>query len=136
MTLRLSPAEAARLGISPAKTGKRGPAKTTVIPARVWAAYGIPEPVAEYRFCERRWRFDYAWPTWRTVGKKIIKVALEIDGGAHTRGRHTRGKGFVSDQAKFNRATIDGWRVLHCVPGDVKSGAIFGTIKMAMGIEG
>ncbi len=120
---------AKKLGLPPA--AKRGKAKTTEIPATLWAAYGIPQPVAEFRFCERMWRFDYAWPIKET---NAIKVALEIDGGVYTHGRHTRGKGFIKDQAKFNRAAVLGWVVLHCVPADVESGAIFGTIKEALRI--
>ena len=37
-------------------------------------------PEREFRFCERRWRFDFAWPS--------HKVAVEIDGGIFIHGRH------------------------------------------------
>ena len=58
----------------------------------------------EYRFHPtRRWRFDFAIPN--------EKIAVEIDGGAFTGGRHTRGVGFVRDQDKLNTATSMGWRV-------------------------
>lgn len=44
---------------------------------------GLSAPEPEHRFHEsRRWRFDYAWPEHR--------VALEVEGGVWTRGRHTR----------------------------------------------
>ena len=59
----------------------------------------------EYRFHpERKWRFDFANPH--------MKVAVEIEGGAFSGGRHTRGAGFVADCEKYNQATVLGWRVL------------------------
>lgn len=80
--------------------------------ASVWDARffsGIPAPVAEYRFHKtRKWRFDYAWPD--------IKVALEIEGGVWTGGRHTRGAGFLRDIEKYNAAAVAGWTVLRCTP--------------------
>lgn len=65
----------------------------------------LPAPVREYRFHPtRRWRFDFAWPAQR--------VAVEIEGGAWSQGRHTRGAGFGADCAKYNMATLAGWRIL------------------------
>lgn len=72
------------------------------------------EPVHEYRFSERRWRFDFAWPE--------QMVAVECEGGTWIRGRHTRGKGFEEDCKKYNRATADGWRVFRCTTGMLKQG--------------
>jgi very-short-patch-repair endonuclease len=73
------------------------------------ASEGIVGPHTEYRFAPpRRWRFDYAWPTQR--------IALEVEGGAWTRGRHTRGKGFIADMEKYNVATVMGWRLLRVTP--------------------
>lgn len=72
--------------------------------AAILAAYGIPAPVVEYRFYPgRRWAFDYAWPAKR--------VALELEGGAWTGGRHVRGKGYEGDCQKYNAAIEQGWRV-------------------------
>src|SRR3990167_2646458 len=69
----------------------------------------LPRPTAEYRFAPpRRWRFDYAWP--------LHKIALEGEGGAWTRGRHTRGSGFIRDMAKYNQAALLGWRVFRVTP--------------------
>jgi very-short-patch-repair endonuclease len=76
---------------------------------RICKAAGLPEPEPEHRFSPpRRWRVDFAWPDRR--------VALEIEGGAFTRGRHTRGGGFVKDMEKYNAATLAGWRVLRVTP--------------------
>ncbi len=83
---------------------------------RVFIAYckglNIPAPVTEYRFhAVRRWRFDYAWPD--------AKVALEVEGGVWSGGRHTRGVGFVKDMEKYNTAGLNGWLVLRCQPADL-----------------
>lgn len=64
---------------------------------------------AEVRFdCVRRWRFDYA--------SQARRIAIEIEGGVYSRGRHTRPKGFLGDIDKYNAATLQGWRVLRCTP--------------------
>lgn len=71
--------------------------------------YQVPLPLAEFRFSmERQWRFDWGWPTYL--------VALEVEGGAWTRGRHTRGKGFLEDCVKYSEAAALGWRLLRVPP--------------------
>lgn len=80
-------------------------------------AGGLPEPVREYRFHPtRRWRFDFAWPE--------QKVALEVDGGVWTGGRHTRGAGFIGDMEKLNAAGLAGWRFLRATPKDLRDPAL------------
>lgn len=65
----------------------------------------IANPEREYRFHPvRKWRFDFAYPD--------KKIAVECEGGVWTRGRHTRGMGFIQDCEKYNEATLMGWRVL------------------------
>lgn len=65
--------------------------------------------VREYKFHPvRRWRFDYAIPS--------HKVAIEVEGGVWTQGRHTRPKGFLGDMEKYNTATAMGWRILRVTP--------------------
>jgi len=64
-----------------------------------------PAPTPEYRFAPpRRWRFDRAWPERR--------VAVELEGGVWSGGRHTRPAGYEADVEKYNTATVEGWRVL------------------------
>lgn len=73
---------------------------------------GLPIPETEYRFCDaRKWRFDFAWPESR--------IALEVEGGVWTGGRHTRGSGFIKDMEKYNIAAMLGWRVLRVQPKDL-----------------
>lgn len=89
------------------------PAKAPVYPFTLWGT--LPPPLQEFRFAApRRWRFDYAWLS--------AKVALEVEGGIWTGGRHTRGKGFLGDMEKYNTATVMGWRVLRVTPDQLKRG--------------
>ena len=63
----------------------------------------------EYRFhSARKWRADYAWP--------LQRVLVEIDGGAWSGGRHTRGAGFIADMEKLNAAALLGYAVLRYTP--------------------
>ena len=81
----------------------------------LWKAMGLPVPVPEFRFAApRKWRFDFAWPE--------KKIALEVEGGIWTRGRHTRGSGFLKDMEKYNAAGKLGWRVFRFSPQEVHSG--------------
>ncbi len=89
---------------------------------RLLRSVGLPAPVREHRFHPvRRWRFDYAWPS--------EKVALEVEGGVWTGGRHTRGAGFVADIEKYNAATVAGWRVVRVVPGKLCASATVGMLE-------
>lgn len=85
-------------------------------------AFDIETPEAEYKFHDKRkWRFDYCFPR--------HKVAIEIEGGVWTRGRHTRGSGFVKDMEKYNEATRLGWRILRFTPSDLGKNATYELIK-------
>ena len=69
----------------------------------------------EYKFHPtRKWRFDFAWPH--------AFIALEIEGGVWTGGRHTSGAGFVKDMEKYNEAGLLGWRIFRVTPNQVKNG--------------
>jgi very-short-patch-repair endonuclease len=70
---------------------------------------GIPLPVSEYRFHpSRKWRFDFAFCQ--------HLVAVEVEGGVFSGGRHSRGAGFRKDCEKYNSAASLGWRVLRVLP--------------------
>lgn len=78
-------------------------------------AAGIHEPVTEHKFYHgRRWRFDFAWP--------LQKVALEVEGGAFTNGRHVRSSGYIADMEKYSVAAIAGWCVLRVTPKQLTDG--------------
>lgn len=72
-------------------------------------------PLAEYTFHpKRRWRFDWVFVD--------ARLAVEVEGGAWTQGRHTRGSGFVNDIEKYAEALILGWRVLRVTPKHIHDG--------------
>jgi hypothetical protein len=70
--------------------------------------------VSEQHRKKREWRFDVAAP--------VQRIAIEIEGGVWTRGRHTRGKGYIEDMEKYNRAVVLGWRLLRYTPDQFKRG--------------
>lgn len=85
-----------------------------------FVAAGLPAPVTEHRFMsDRRFRFDYAWVEQH--------VALEVEGGIWTGGRHTRGAGFLRDMDKYNHAAVRGWYVVRCTPSTLRT---IETVKM------
>jgi len=85
----------------------------------------LPEPEREYAFYKpRRWRFDFAWPE--------LELAVEVEGGKWTRGRHTRPEGFERDCEKYNTAALAGWKVLRFTGDMVESGAAIDTITDAI----
>lgn len=84
------------------------------------------KPEREFRFHDtRKWRFDFAFPE--------LKLAIEVEGGTYTNGRHTRGSGYEKDLEKYNEAVKLGWRVLRFSTGMVTSGKaineVVGVIK-------
>ena len=78
-------------------------------------ALRVPDPVREYKFHpKRRWRLDFAWPD--------DLIAVEIEGGVWTGGRHTTGVGFTLDCEKYAEAICRGWTILRVTSGQVSNG--------------
>lgn len=79
---------------------------------------GLPYPVAEYAFAKaterRRWRVDWCFIE--------ARVALEVEGGYASRGRHTRLTGFLGDMEKYNSLACHGYRLLRVTPRQVANG--------------
>ena len=85
----------------------------------------LPAPVREFRFAPpRQWRFDFAWPE--------QKLAVEVEGGIFTKGRHSRGSGMLADMEKYNRAALLGWRVLRFFTDQVRDGSAIAVVKEAL----
>lgn len=83
------------------------------------------ECVKEFKFHPtRRWRFDYAIPE--------HKIAVEVEGGVWTNGRHTRPQGFLGDIEKYNTATLMGWRVFRTTPTELVRTATLKMLKQAI----
>ena len=88
-------------------------------------AAGVPDPEREFRFLRnRRFRFDFAW--------QDARVALEIDGGHQTGGRHVRPQGFEKDCEKMSLAAINGWRVLRATGRHVRTGVALQWVEAAL----
>jgi hypothetical protein len=78
-----------------------------------WANEKCLEMAQEYKFHEKRkWRFDWAFLS--------IKVAVEYEGLFSKKSRHTTIKGYQGDIAKYNAATVDGWKVIRVTAIDYK----------------
>ena len=85
----------------------------------------LPAPVREFRFAgTRRWRVDFCWPEQR--------LAVEVEGGVWSGGRHNRGAGFLADIAKYNALTLAGYRLLRFATDQVRDGTAIATIKEAL----
>ena len=74
----------------------------------------------------RKWRLDF-----------VIDgtLAVEVEGGVYTNGRHTRGKGFTDDCEKYAEAVISGLTVMRVTGAQVNSGEALGWILRATGRE-
>ena len=98
---------------------------------RLFEAVSHEDLVHEYQFHEtRKWRFDFAHPE--------TLIAVEVDGGVWTGGRHTRGQGYVNDCEKLNAAAAMGWRVFRfpahrLTLGDAEM--VAGAIEQALGTQ-
>lgn len=76
----------------------------------------------EFMFHEsRKWRIDFFIPE--------HKIGIEVEGAVWTRGRHTRGSGFVKDIEKYNEITAYGIRLLRTTPDKMLSTQFFDVIS-------
>lgn len=70
---------------------------------------GVATPERQYHFKapghRQPYRLDFAWPD--------RLIAIEVDGGSYSGGRHTRGSGFETDCVRGFEAAIAGWRIGH-----------------------
>jgi hypothetical protein len=108
-----------------------------------FAEHGI-YAVPEYRFdATRKWRFDFALmpladtrkgdclvSAWPHPGD--FKLALEVQGGLFTNGRHSRGASLLKEHEKLNAAACAGWRILYTIPDNLCMQETVETIKKAL----
>ena len=88
-------------------------------------AAGLPRPVAEYRFAPpRRWRIDWAFLD--------AKIALEVQGGLFSGGRHVRGAALLKEHEKLNALAIAGYRVLFVTPQQFAAGDAIALVQKAI----
>jgi len=85
--------------------------------AALCRAEGWPEPIAEHRFAPpRRWQLDLAWPG--------IYLAVEIQGGLFSEGRHVRPAALLDEMEKLNAAAVAGWTLILVTPSQVTDGTL------------
>lgn len=78
-----------------------------------------------YRFDpRRRWEMDFAWPA--------ARVAIEVQGGLHSRGAHVRPEGYTRDARKARRALLMDWKVFPCTAACVRDGSIVADVETAL----
>lgn len=76
----------------------------------------------DYRFeSSKRWRFDFAWVQ--------AKVALEVEAGLWTGGRHPRPAGFIQDLEKYHTALFHGWQVFRVHRGLLQEPAFWQQLR-------
>ena len=92
-------------------------------------ALKLPPPERELLFHpERKWRFDFAYPT--------IKIAVEVEGSTlYGRSRHSKGEGFENDCRKYNFATLLGWRVFRFSTAQVISGEAIELLEKSLRLK-
>jgi len=86
----------------------------------------------EVKFCPtRKWRTDFMFSC---EGRR---VAVEIEGGVRSNGRHTRAEGFIKDMAKYNTYITMGISLLRFTTEDIEKRPVtcVETIKQALIIE-
>lgn len=84
----------------------------------------------EVRFTpERRWRGDFVW------GPPAMLI-VEVDGGTHSQGRHTRGKGFEADREKDHAAALLGYCPIHFTGKQVTNGVAAAVIETYLAYYG
>ena len=87
----------------------------------LWRSLGGRGLVKEYKFVDgRRFRFDYY---------HMNRVAIELEGGVWTRGRHTRPTGFLRDMEKYNLAASKGILVFRIPSHDISAKWIYPIVE-------
>ncbi len=138
--MRVNSKQARELGIipepprSPRKRQKVEPDRTAreAMIRSYCEARGLPTPRFEWSFHpERKWRLDIAFIVNCGVG-----VALEVQGGLFTQGRHTRGAALLDEYQKLNEAQIMGWAVLLVTWQQIDSGEAFALVERALTCTG
>lgn len=108
----------------------RAPAGMSNLETNAWivmAADGIYPEEHEFKFLKnRRFRFDFAWPS--------RMIALEIEGGTWSRGqsRHTSPRGFENDCEKYSLAAVHCWRVIRVTSKQINEAKMLEWVRAAL----
>lgn len=93
-----------------------------------YADHGV-NLIAEWPLCEdRNWRHDFV-----VSPVEKYRIAIEVQGGIHSGGRHSRGSGLIKEYEKMNfAAAVNKMRVLYFVPQDICMDDTVEIVKRAM----
>ena len=92
---------------------------------QIQAAHPLWQFEREYRFAPpRQYRIDIAFV--------LQQLAVEVDGGIFTGGRHVRGAGVLQDCEKTSLLAIHDWRLIRVAPTHIKSGEALTWIELAL----
>ena len=84
------------------------------VAAKLKELIGITKITPEFKFHpERRWKIDYY------IEHKGKRVALEVEGGIYTGGRHINPTGFLKDMEKYNAMAVMGIYLYRCTPNEL-----------------
>lgn len=86
---------------------------------------GIPLGEGQARIIEgRQFAFDRVW--------RAEQVAVEVQGGLHVNGAHSRGSGVERDCLKASMAAALGWRLLPISRAMIEDGTAVELIRQAL----
>ena len=88
-------------------------------------AHGIRFEREVYLAPGRRFKTDFL----------VADLAIEIDGGIWTGGRHSRGYGIIGDCEKMNILTLQGYRHLRFTTQMVERGDAINVIRKALSVD-
>lgn len=89
---------------------------------------GLPEGQARQAVIPgRKFEFDRVWAA--------QKVAVEVQGGVHSRMGHSTGVGIERDCEKLSLAAAHGWRVLPVTEKQIERGRAVAWIAQALGVR-
>jgi hypothetical protein len=85
---------------------------------------GLRNVEVEHRFAApmRQWASDYFLPHTHSLPLAPSGVLIEIEGGAWSQGRHTRGEGYSEDCLKYSTASAMGFKVFRFTTQQVLTG--------------
>ena len=111
--------------VKQSRAGGSGPEKRMAATLKIAGVQGWQREFAFHPV--RAWRFDFAWPD--------ALVALEIEGGVFSGGRHARGAGIREDMRKYNEAQLLGWIVIRVLPEWIKKGQALLLVERALALR-
>lgn len=95
--------------------------------ASVMRSFGLPDPVFEFKFHPtRKFRTDIYFEA------NGIKLAVEVEGGIWTGGRHINPVTFLQDMEKYNYYPLFGIFLLRCTPDQLLTLDFLNLIKSTL----